>query len=225
MSDTKEQILAAAESLFAEHGFEGVPLRKIIAEAGVNSAAIHYHFGSKEGLVKAVLARRFNPLNRERLDLLDAVEARAGDGPLPVEEVLAAIVRPALRLGQGSEVGPRFRCLVGRLFTEHAGYLEVIFKDLFREMEQRFDAAFRRALPDLPEKERAWRKFMAVGSMVYILREHDWIKRASGGLCDSSDIEGTIQRMVQFMAAGLKAPVLNYPGDEEVLVSYERRDV
>ena len=62
MADTKKQILDSAEALFAEHGIEGVPLRRIIVEAGVNSAAIHYHFGSKEGLVKAVFARRFRPL-------------------------------------------------------------------------------------------------------------------------------------------------------------------
>ena len=48
--DTKEQILNAAEKLFAEHGIEAVSLRSIISEAGVNLAAIHYHFGSREGL-------------------------------------------------------------------------------------------------------------------------------------------------------------------------------
>jgi len=210
MPTTKDQILDAAEALFADHGIQAVPLRKIISEAGVNSAAIHYHFGSKEALVKAVLARRFDPLNRERLLLLDKLESAVGSGQLVIEDVLYAIVAPALRLGQGTESGVGFRRLVGRIFTEHSGYLESIFKDLFRELEERFDAAFRRALPDLMEKELAWRKYMAVGSMIYILREQESILKMSGGLCDTSNVEEAAARMVQFMAAGLKAPVLRF---------------
>ncbi len=216
--DTKEQILDAAEMLFAEHGIEAVPLRKIIAEAGVNSAAIHYHFGSKEALVKAVFARRFDPLNRERLTLLDRVIEKAGDGPIAVEDILYAVVAPPMKLGPGTEEGARFRRLAGRIFTERAGSIKVVFNDLFRELETRFDAACRRALPDLPDKERAWRKHLAIGSMIYILREHDWICRSTGGLCDASDVDGAIRRMVQFMAAGLKAPVLDDTDDAEMAV-------
>ena len=225
MADTKEQILDAAESLFSEYGIEAVPLRRIIAEAGVNSAAIHYHFGSKKELVRAVFARRFDPVNRERIDLLDAVDARAGGGRPRVEEVLYAIVAPPFRLGHGTEVGEKFRRLSGRLLTERPGYLEVIFNDLFREVEQRFERVVQRALPELPPNERAWRKYMAVGSMVFILREQDWIRKQSGGLCDTADVEGAIQRLVQFMAAGLKAPVLEIAerAEQEVLVPTERK--
>lgn len=224
MADTKEQILDAAESLFSECGVEAVPLRRIIAEAGVNTAAIHYHFGSKEELVRAVFARRFDPVNRKRIQLLDAAEARAGGGRPSVEEVLHAIVAPPFRLGHGTELGARFRRLAGRLFTERPGYLEVIFNDIFREVEQRFERVVQRALPDLPPNERAWRKYMAVGSMVFILREQDWIRKQTGGLCDPTDVEGAIQRLVQFMSAGLKAPVLEIAeqAEQEVFVPTER---
>ena len=58
----------------------------------------------------------------------------------------------------------------------------------------------------------------AIGSMIYILREHDWICRSTGGLCDASDVDGAIRRMVQFMAAGLKAPVLDDTDDAEMAV-------
>lgn len=208
-ADTKEQILDAAEMLFAEHGIAAVPLRKIIAEADVNSAAIHYHFGSKEELVKAVFGRRFDPLNRERIELLGRVMDEAGSGPVAIEDILYALVAPPMKLGSGTEEGARFRRLAGRIFTERPGSLESVFKHLFRELETRFDAACRQALPDLPDKERAWRKHLAVGSMIYILREHDWICQSTGGLCDASDVDNAIARMVQFMAAGMKAPVLD----------------
>ncbi len=223
MADTKEQILDAAESLFGEHGIKAVPLRQIIAEAGVNSAAIHYHFGSKEELVRAVFARRIEPLNRERLVLLDESEGRAGDGPVPIEEIMFAMVAPALRL-RGSEEGARFMRLAGRISSEKTGYMEVLFNEFFQTLYRRITAACRKALPHLSERERSWRGHLAVGAMMHALREHEWICRATGGLCDTSDVEGSIQQIVHFMAAGMKAPALKTHGGEEVLVSSERKE-
>ena len=83
---TKDRILDAAEALFMEHGFEATSLRAITAAAGVNLAAVNYHFGSKEELFQAVLTRRLDPMNQERVDLLTALEREAGAG--------AAAVRP-----------------------------------------------------------------------------------------------------------------------------------
>ncbi|MDY7020508.1 MAG: TetR/AcrR family transcriptional regulator, partial [Cyanobacteriota bacterium] len=56
-NDTKEQILNAAERHFALFGFAGTSLRAVTREANVNLAAVHYHFGSKEELFKAVVRR------------------------------------------------------------------------------------------------------------------------------------------------------------------------
>jgi len=205
MGGTKEQILDAAEALFSEHGVEAVPLRRIIAEAGVNQAAIHYHFGSREALVKAVFARRFDPLNRERIVRLDELESALREPT--VEEILYAVVAPAFHISQGTASGRQFRRLAGRLLTERPGYLGPIFNELFRDVEQRIDAAIRRVLPDLAETDRAWRKHMAIGSMVYVLREQEWIRESTGGVCDTGDVECTIRHLVAFMAAGLKAPL------------------
>ena len=221
MADTKEQILDASESLFAEHGIGAVPLRRIIAEADVNSAAIHYHFGSKEELVRAVFKRRFDPINRARIDLLDRADQSAIEGQTSVEAVLYAMVAPPFRL----DPGVQYRRLAGRLFTERSGYMELIFNDLFREVEHRFNEALAKALPEIPNKERFWRTFMAVGSMTFILREQELIEKASGGICVVEDAERMIDRLVQFMAAGLKAPVLEGPlpsDTAEVFVPVER---
>ena len=53
-------------------------MRQITSAAGVNLAAVNYHFGSKEALVQAVLKRRLEGVNRERLRLLDELEAAGG---------------------------------------------------------------------------------------------------------------------------------------------------
>src|ERR1022692_2401549 len=82
MTDTKERILDTAERLFAKQGYAATSLRGIIAEAGVNLAAVHYHFHSKEALLEAVILRRSVPANRERLALLDRFEKeREGNPP------------------------------------------------------------------------------------------------------------------------------------------------
>jgi AcrR family transcriptional regulator len=71
--DTKQKILDCAEKLFALHGFRGTSLRRITAAADVNLAAVHYHFGSKDGLIEAVFERRMEPLNEERMERLQHV--------------------------------------------------------------------------------------------------------------------------------------------------------
>src|SRR5206468_6387569 len=97
-ADTKGRILDAAEALFMEHGFEATSLRAITAAASVNLAAVNYHFGSKEELFHAVLTRRLDPMNQERVDLLTRLESEAAPHSLPCEQILHAMFVPALRL-------------------------------------------------------------------------------------------------------------------------------
>ena len=214
-TDTKDQILDTAERLFAESGIDAVSLRTITAEASVNLAAIHYHFGSKEALVKEVFGRRVIPLNRQRLALLDEAEARAGDGPLAVEDVLRALFAPAIRLSRNPERGETFMRLCGRFYAELGEYMQPMFEELFKEMIERFMAAFRKACPELPLKELFWRTHFAVGAMVHTMCDSERLKMISQGVCDPSEVEGTIERMVRFTAAGLRAPVMEAPAREE----------
>jgi AcrR family transcriptional regulator len=207
--DTKQIILDTAERLIAEKGIDAVSLRSITSEASVNLAAVHYHFGSKEALVEKVFERRVTPLNQRRLQMLTAAEERAGDDPIEVEEVLRALIAPAMRLYQqeGSE-GRRFMQMCGRIYSEQAGYVQRIFDNLFAEVVTRFVAAFRRALPEIPEADRAWRIHFCVGAMIHTMSDSERLKRFSSGMCDPSDTEATIERMVQFCSAGLRAEVV-----------------
>lgn len=207
-AETKQIILDTAERLIAEKGIDAVSLRSITSEASVNLAAVHYHFGSKEALVEKVFERRVTPLNARRLQMLTAAEERASEDPLEVEEVLRALIAPAMRLYQqeGSE-GRRFMQMCGRIYSEQAGYVQRIFDNLFQEVVTRFVAAFRRALPEVPEADRAWRIHFCVGAMIHTMSDSERLKRFSNGMCDPSDTEATIERMVEFCAAGLRAEV------------------
>src|SRR5690606_34714402 len=58
---TRIRIIEAAEELFADAGYEGASLRKIMANAGVSISLINYHFGNKEGLLRAIFQHKAAP--------------------------------------------------------------------------------------------------------------------------------------------------------------------
>jgi len=101
--------------LFGDQGYAATSLRHIIAEAGVNLAAIHYHYGSKEELLDEVVMRKRGPVNEARLALLDRFEAEAGAEPLAVEKVLEAFLAPVF---SGADRSPQFVRLMGRMYGE-----------------------------------------------------------------------------------------------------------
>src|SRR5471032_2191938 len=74
--DTKTRLLDAAESLFIDAGYEGMSMRLITARADANLAAVNYHFGGKDALIHAMLTRRLDGLNQNRLALLNASSPR-----------------------------------------------------------------------------------------------------------------------------------------------------
>src|SRR5947199_10784893 len=112
---TRESLMDAAESLFAERGIQAASLRAITERAAANLAAVHYHFGSKEGLVRAVFSRRLKPASDQRLELLAACDLTAADA---VEQVLRAFLTPAIRtIYEAGEGAPGFGRVLGRVFS------------------------------------------------------------------------------------------------------------
>jgi AcrR family transcriptional regulator len=204
-TDTRERILDAAERLFAAHGFAGTSLRAVTREAEVNLAAVHYHFGTKEDLLRAVLDRVVVPVNRERLERLGQLEAGSGDEPLSVEGILDAFLAPTLRsirdLGERGVIITRF---LGRSYTEPSELVQALAREQYGEVGQRFTEALGRALPHLPEAELHRRFKLVVGVLTYILADAG---RTGEYADDLSDVDGMVGRLVAFLAAGLRAPV------------------
>src|SRR5258708_24271131 len=94
--DTATRIIDAAERLFIRDGIDATSLRAVTREAGVNVAAIHYYFGSRDELLRAVLDRIVTPVNERRLVLLDQGLAANRGRPLAVEELLRIFLLTAL---------------------------------------------------------------------------------------------------------------------------------
>ena len=161
--ETQTRILDAAQALFVELGFAATSVRAIATRAGVNLAAAHYHFGSKEGLFGAAFHRAVAPLNEARLRTLDALEAR--DEAPSVREIVEAFLEPLSSVAPDSAT-PR---LVGRLFGEpHSVSLPLIERE-FSEVAARFLAALGAALPDVPPATLGWRFHFVIGSMIHLL--------------------------------------------------------
>jgi len=206
--DTKTQILDAAERLFAEKGYEASSLRAITSEAGVNLAAINYHFRSKESLVRAVLARRLGPMNAKRLALLDECERAAQNGPVPLESLVRAFILPVLFIDrEAGRQGPAYGMLLGRMFAEPSASVRQMCAEQVKVEASRFKEAFGRVLPDVPPDEILWRLFFSIGIVLHMLQAAPMLEVISGKAIDLQDTTGITNRIVNFIVAGMQAPL------------------
>ena len=198
MAPTKDKILDTAERLFAQRGYAATSLRSIILEAGVNLAAVHYHFRSKDSLLAAVIARRIEPVNRRRLEMLDQCERAAGDGPADLEKVVEAFLAPTVGLD------PNFVKLLGRMLAE-SDLLPAVIRDQMAVIFQRFASALRRALPDLTEQDLLWRIHFTIGVLAHTLRGAPELAAFTEGRFNPCVDAVVVKNMVAFLSAGFRS--------------------
>src|SRR5512138_3627127 len=205
--ETRTRILDAAEELFMQHGFEGASMRLLTAKAGVNLAAVNYHFGSKDALIEAVFRRRLDPMNGARIAALDAIEASGR--PLTAEAIIRAFVGESLRMMEDAKGGGRnFIRLLGRTYTEPAKPIRALIGQLYAPVTERYRAALERALPNMPRDEVVWRMHFMFGTLSYTLAATDTVQLIAG--CkpeDRHDAQLLEERLTAFLAAGLLAPL------------------
>lgn len=211
MGETQTRILDAAEELFLLHGFEGASMRMLTARAGVNLAAINYHFGSKDALIEAVLRRRLDPMNASRIAALDHLEAEAAGRALEPAAIIGAFVGTSLRMIEDARGGGRtFIRLLGRTYTDPDKRIRALIGQLYAPAMERYKGAFTRALPDLPADELVWRMHFMFGTLSYTLAATDTVQLIAG--CkpeDRYDARLLETRLTAFLVAGLLAPLAN----------------
>lgn len=211
-SSTREAILDAAERLFAQQGHDGTSMRQITRAAGVNLAAVNYHFGSKETLIQAVLKRRLAVLNHERLRLLDALEAQAGDRPLKPSQIVDAFFGTLLRMATSPhQAGKIFLPLLERTMTDPTGFIRALFAEEYTDVLERYQAALFKALPDVPRAEIIWRFQFMLGATSYAIIGTDALRLVTGWTIDDTDQpdnpELLLTRLMSFLLGGLRAPL------------------
>jgi AcrR family transcriptional regulator len=192
---TRTSILNAAERLYAARGFGDVTLRDIVAEAGVNLAAVNYHFGSKDELIAELFISRSLATNRERLNELKAAEL-AGGGRAPIDAVLRALVGPPLRgcLGPDRQRSDAARFMIRASIEAVAPIRRIKNREI--DHLRKFAAAMRRSLPAQSEVDIYWGLHFALAMAHQTIRDSERLQRLSDGKCDLDDVDAVIARVV-----------------------------
>ncbi|TQM26326.1 TetR family transcriptional regulator [Nocardia bhagyanarayanae] len=141
---TDRRLILAAERLFAERGIDAVSLRAVMSAAGANVAAVHYHFGSKEALIEALIRQRSDAVATRRAALLDEVEQ---SGVVSARGLAEAFVLPVWEMATG-EGGSWVKFIASVLGSGHPALSTVA--EGFADQARRFMTLLGRAFPDLP---------------------------------------------------------------------------
>jgi AcrR family transcriptional regulator len=198
---TTEQILDVAEQHFALYGYEGTTLRGIIKDAGVNVAAIAYHFGDKSDLYMAVMERFAVPvvqLQRERLAELSKKSS------FTMRDVLLAFYEPPILLihNMGSK-GEVLSLFLGRAQTEPDPVYSLIDAQ-YAVCRNDFITAFRKLVPALNDAEYQWRFEFMLSLIVAFLTRQKMIRRRYSKAKDWNPVE-VIDRLIGFAEPGMAA--------------------
>jgi AcrR family transcriptional regulator len=203
--DRQTRILDAAENAIAELGFAGASLRHIVLEAQVNLATVYYYFGSKGGLMEAVLKRRFGPLRQEHLALLQQFEQAAGGRPLKVEKILEAMLLPPLRLmATASDKHHAVTRLIGRIVAEPNPETQEMVRSQRAAVRAAFLKAFQRSLPRAPVPALVWRLEFVWGALAFILCNPRRIEIETHGACNPADTANLLAEMVRCFSPGFQ---------------------
>jgi AcrR family transcriptional regulator len=207
--DTRARILDAAASMFAKNGVAHTTLREITRAAGVNMAAVNYHFGSKEALANAVfrdLAERVNTKRRE--EIARCVESATAIGGLPsVDDLVEIFLQPYV----GSDEPWTSMLLVHLVMlhrVEPTPWTREIIAGQFDPLAREFVDALHLALPDHDKSELYWRYYFMPGTVIFALsdaRRSTRLLSLSQGECDTAQADVLavqLRRVLVNMLAG-----------------------
>ncbi len=208
MNSTQKKIIEAAEIEFADHGFGGASIREITRRADVNIAAINYHFGSKEDLFKEMVRYRIDPINEERLALLDQAEESNKAKPVPLEEIVDIIVRPLLnKLISEDQAGVHFLRAMGKGMGEEQSFMKDLFEDCMQEVLRRFIQALSFSLGKPSFAKVVYGMHFLACAMLGAMLQHTRLEYMGQGKIDTGNVEELVDQLVAFISGGLKAMV------------------
>jgi AcrR family transcriptional regulator len=163
--DSRSKLLAAALHLFAAYGIDRVTVRDIADAAGVNSALVGYYFRGKEGLLAQLYRSHCEPMNAERIRLLEGF-SRGGKSPT-LEKVLEAFIRPSLEKTTYKNGLSEFTRLRAPLAAERSADLESLVAENFDRSSNIFVTALHRCLPHLTYEDVLWCFHFLLGTINY----------------------------------------------------------
>lgn len=206
--DTVTAILNAAEELFSEKGFAETSLRNITTKAGVNLAAVNYHFGSKKSLIQAVFARFLTPFCQVLATELEAFPRQHEAASL--NSLLMLLSQTAMRSGgdNPTRLG-MFMRLLGLAYSQGQGHVRKFLKQEYGAVFVSYMRLLRDASPELTDEERFWRIHFMLGATVFTLSGADALMAMADHELEeaqSQNLTQVIDRLIPFLGAGMQAP-------------------
>lgn len=204
---TRAKLLLAASQLFADRGYKSVSIREISASAGVNSALVNYHFGSKQGLFEEVI--RLYTADHIADRMVRLADERRRQGRLKLEDLLAIYLDPLIDPVNGPDAEGIFARLHSVMIAERMEGFEQIATRAFTTVNLAFIEELEKCLPHLQRKTIAWRLFAIIGAMLYfdIRPSPPGLMTISGGACDPADRNELRRHLMRFFIDGMRAPV------------------
>ncbi|MGH1368115.1 MAG: TetR/AcrR family transcriptional regulator [Maritimibacter sp.] len=198
---TRGKILDAAEVLFGARGFDSVSLRDITTQANVTLALASYHFGTKENLVEAVIARRAALLCADRVERLAALNAP------DVRSILDAFLAPLFERAALREVGWGSYLRVLARVGEDPQRLDFL-KAHFDETALHFIVALKDVLPGVDQTKVAQCFTMILDTMLGTASQHGRVVNLTDGKTLASDFETIYPALLDFVTAGTEALIM-----------------
>lgn len=204
----RSSILDAAERLFAESGYDGVPVREIAKAAGLGLSLVTYHFPSKDELFEQVLARRTEPLNALRRGALEAFEA---DGATDLRRLVDAYTRPFLILMADGDDGWR---AYGELIAQTAQTrkLSPLVTRHYDDVARMFARSLQRLYPAAAFDDVVRAVAYSVPVMLSVFSAIRRVDSISQGSVSSADPHAAYPSMIDFIAGGIET-ALTASGD------------
>ncbi|MEL7125233.1 MAG: TetR/AcrR family transcriptional regulator [Pseudomonadota bacterium] len=197
---TRERILDAAEKLFADRGYDGASIRDVAAEAGLQIHSVGYHFGPKEQLFDAVVARRADIMTGLRREALDAARERAEGAAIPIKQLVRDYVSPFIQSASHGDAGWRnYAALMGRLANSPLG-TEIIARH-YDDTARAYIAELQRALAGADPEDVVDGFSAMVSAMLGICAATGRPERLSGRTTRRPP-EDSFETLVRFHTAG-----------------------
>ncbi|MEC9434803.1 MAG: helix-turn-helix domain-containing protein [Pseudomonadota bacterium] len=217
---TRARIKDAAMRLFSELGVDAASVRAIVREAGArNGASLHYYFGSKEGLIRELVADAARRSDAARIARLDALEARGGPaGPADIVGMMVAVETAPAGPGpfEGLPVGFGHMRFVEALQGAHRALFLDAVGDRWTAGFDRCMAALRGMLGHLAPAEAGRRlAFLVVFLNAGLAaREAAFVADPSGGRLWGRP--GALDSFVTSLCGGLMAPAPDRDPDQNM---------
>lgn len=163
---TRTSLIEAAERLIAKKGLADVSTREILQEAGQrNQSALQYHFGSKDGLIRATINERTSQIDKRRVELLEEI----GDKPT-LRQLLEVLVLPLCELIENDAAGKNYLIFLAQAITQPNWDLRTVIKDFEITGLDRAYEIYDEMLAHLSDEDRQLRQTMGFDITILTLK-------------------------------------------------------